>query len=144
LWSYFATVLGSPLNNELQEVAQERIWTSLETNSNYVQINIVHKVLFDMDGVLCDSKHYSWEIVIILFAKMSVTVTTTNVVIFMGIGRFFFFFFHNNKISFGLELCILSLSLLKFFHYKWIRQRKQNKKTKKRWKHEIRSHIWCG
>jgi hypothetical protein len=80
-------------NNELQEVAQERIWTSLETNSNYVQISIVHEVLFDMDGVLCDNKHYSWEIVIILFAEMSVTVTTTNVVIFMGIGRFFFFFF---------------------------------------------------
>ena len=48
----------------------------------------VRAVLFDMDGVLCESEEQSREAAVALFAEMGVAVKTTDFVPFMGTGMF--------------------------------------------------------
>ena len=48
---------------------------------------IVRGVLFDMDGVLCDSEHCSREAGIELFKEMGFTVVAEDFIPFMGTGK---------------------------------------------------------
>lgn len=47
----------------------------------------VTAVLFDMDGVLCNSEHLSRLAAVDVFAEMGVPVTTDDFVPFMGTGK---------------------------------------------------------
>lgn len=47
---------------------------------------VVRGVLFDMDGVLCDSEHCSRQAAVELFAEMGYTVTGEDFIPFMGTG----------------------------------------------------------
>lgn len=51
---------------------------------------IVRGVLFDMDGVLCDSEHCSREAGIELFKEMGFTVVAEDFIPFMGTGKLIF------------------------------------------------------
>lgn len=50
----------------------------------------VSAVLFDMDGVLCDSEQLSRLAAVDVFAEMGVQVTTQDFIPFMGTGNYFF------------------------------------------------------
>lgn len=50
----------------------------------------VSAVLFDMDGVLCNSEELSRLAAVDVFAEMGVQVTVQDFVPFMGTGRFMF------------------------------------------------------
>lgn len=52
----------------------------------------VSAVLFDMDGVLCNSEEPSRQAAVDVFSEMGVQVTVEDFVPFMGMGKFFFFF----------------------------------------------------
>jgi hypothetical protein len=87
-----AAVSGSPLQEGgVARRSSTREETSVsseeETSSNDVQESTVRGVLFDMDGVLCDSEHCSREAGVALFAEMSISVTAEDFVPFMGTGE---------------------------------------------------------
>jgi hypothetical protein len=119
-----AAASGSPLQEggvARRSSTREETSVSLEeeTSSNDVQESAVRGVLFDMDGVLCDSEHCSREAGVALFAEMSISVTAEDFVPFMGTGRSPVLLLHSCKISSLLQqLCYLSLSLLRFSHCK--------------------------
>jgi hypothetical protein len=119
-----AATSGSPLQEGgVARRSSTREETSVlseeETSSNDVQESAVRGVLFDMDGVLCDSEHCSREAGVALFAEMSISVTAEDFVPFMGTGRSPVLLLHSYKISSLLQqLCYLSLSLLRFSHCK--------------------------
>lgn len=52
-----------------------------------IRVNSVLGVLFDMDGVLCDSEHCSREAGVALFAEMGYSVTVEDFIPFMGTGN---------------------------------------------------------
>lgn len=111
-----AAASGSPLQEGgVARRSSTREETSVlseeETSSNDVQESAVRGVLFDMDGVLCDSEHCSREAGVALFAEMSISVTAEDFVPFMGTGRSPVLILHSCKISSLLQqLCYLSLS----------------------------------
>jgi HAD superfamily hydrolase (TIGR01509 family) len=86
-----AAASGSPLQEGVARRSSTREETSVsseeETSSNDVQESAVRGVLFDMDGVLCDSEHCSREAGVALFAEMSISVTAEDFVPFMGTGE---------------------------------------------------------
>lgn len=49
----------------------------------------VSAVLFDMDGVLCNSEESSRKAAVDVFAEMGVQVTVEDFVPFMGMGKIF-------------------------------------------------------
>lgn len=53
----------------------------------------VSAVLFDMDGVLCNSEELSRLAAVDVFAEMGVQVTVEDFVPFMGTGMYIFFYF---------------------------------------------------
>jgi hypothetical protein len=99
-----AAASGSPLQEGgVARRSSTREETSVsseeETSSNDVQESAVRGVLFDMDGVLCDSEHCSREAGVALFAEMSISVTAEDFVPFMGTGRSPVLLLHSCKIS---------------------------------------------
>lgn len=58
----------------------------------------VSAVLFDMDGVLCDSEEPSRRAAVDVFAELGVEVTVEDFVPFMGTGRFRFSVFFSELI----------------------------------------------
>jgi hypothetical protein len=119
-----AAASGSPLQEggvarRSSTREETSVSTEEETSSKDVQESAVRGVLFDMDGVLCDSEHCSREAGVALFAEMSISVTAEDFIPFMGTGRSPVLLLHSCKISSLLQqLCYLSLSLLRFFHCK--------------------------
>ena len=55
--------------------------------STQVEWGKVSSVLFDMDGVLCNSEELSRRAAVDVFAEMGVQVTTEDFVPFMGTGK---------------------------------------------------------
>lgn len=51
------------------------------------EAGVVRGVLFDMDGVLCDSEHCSRKAAVELFAEMGYNVTEEDFIPFMGTGN---------------------------------------------------------
>lgn len=58
----------------------------------------VSAVLFDMDGVLCNSEEASRLAAVDLFDEMGVKVTVEDFIPFMGTGTGFFFFINLHKL----------------------------------------------
>lgn len=71
----------------------------------------VSAVLFDMDGVLCNSEESSRKAAVDVFTEMGVQVTVEDFVPFMGMGKFFFFFF--------LNFLIITFFLFIIFEFSW-------------------------
>lgn len=72
----------------------------------------VRGVLFDMDGVLCDSEHCSRKAAVELFKEMGFTVTEEDFIPFMGTGTYIASILH---FSYLLEfLSVESIVKLKF------------------------------
>lgn len=79
----------------------------------------VSAVLFDMDGVLCNSEELSRLAAVDLFAKMGVEVTAEDFVPFMGTGyalRFFIYISHqlHHSVMLGLY-CYIEKSFFAIF-----------------------------
>lgn len=53
------------------------------------EVGVVCGVLFDMDGVLCDSEYCFWKVVVELFVEMGYNVIEEDFILFMGIGNVF-------------------------------------------------------
>jgi phosphoglycolate phosphatase-like HAD superfamily hydrolase len=58
-----------------------------EVSTEVVNWEKVSAVLFDMDGVLCNSEELSRLAAVDVFADLGVTVTTEDFVPFMGTGN---------------------------------------------------------
>jgi hypothetical protein len=97
-----AAASGSPLQGVARRSStreETSVSSEEETSSKDVQESAVRGVLFDMDGVLCDSEHCSREAGVALFAEMSISVTAEDFVPFMGTGRSPVLLLHSCKIS---------------------------------------------
>lgn len=79
----YRNVTVSSLKQEQQE--EEKTEVS-DTRSKW---GTVSAVLFDMDGVLCNSEDLSRQAAVDVFAEMGVSVTAQDFVPFMGTGTIF-------------------------------------------------------
>eukprot|EP00249_Psilotum_nudum_P013870 c24557_g1_i1 orf=579-1547(-) len=61
--------------------------TVVQESEEIVRSDVVSAVLFDMDGVLCDSEERSRRAAVDLFAEMGVQVSTSDFIPFMGTGE---------------------------------------------------------
>lgn len=71
-------------SSQQQEQVEEARGSSQEEGTEWGKVSAV---LFDMDGVLCDSEEPSRMAAVDVFAEMGVSVTTEDFVPFMGTGN---------------------------------------------------------
>lgn len=69
----------------VRAAASERV--SEVTAEGSIEGGVVRGVLFDMDGVLCDSEHCSRKAGVEMFAEMGYTVEEEDFIPFMGTGN---------------------------------------------------------
>lgn len=80
LLRYYRNVTVSSLKQEQEEKKTEGV---SDTRSEWGKVSAV---LFDMDGVLCNSEDLSRQAAVDVFAEMGVSVTAEDFVPFMGTG----------------------------------------------------------